>query len=97
MNYHTDYRQERFLIPEIKFHTTAVFYLNDNYIGGEISFIELDDEQNILWSYDYKPKAGDVVVFSSNEPIYHGVNTIESGEKYMIRTYLRFNQPPTPE
>lgn len=92
MNYHTDYQQERYKIPEPKAHTTTLFYLNDNYKGGEISFIELNDNKEIIWNYDYKPKAGDVVIFSSMHPLYHGVKTITEGEKYLIRTYWHSNE-----
>lgn len=97
MNHHTDYQQEQYFIPGVKFHTTAVFYLNDNYTGGEISFLELDENQNIIWQYDYKPKAGDLVVFSGKEPIYHGVNEVTNGEKYIIRLYWRYDEKPSEE
>jgi hypothetical protein len=87
MNFHTDYKQEDFHQPGPNKHTTAIFYLNDDYIGGEICFIELDQNQQIVWHDEYKPKAGDIVVFSSKAPIYHGVKTVESGNKYILRTY----------
>jgi hypothetical protein len=94
MNYHTDYQIEREGIPEAKFHTTGVFYLNDNYDGGEISFLELNNEQEIIQKIDYKPEQGDLVIFSSNFPIYHGVKQVLKGEKYIIRTYLRHEEKP---
>jgi hypothetical protein len=94
MNYHTDYQVEREGIPEAKFHTTGVFYLNDNYDGGEISFLELNNEQEIIQKIDYKPEQGDLVIFSSNFPIYHGVKQVLKGEKYIIRTYLRYEEKP---
>lgn len=94
MNYHTDYQQERYKIPGDKMHTTTLFYLNDDYKGGEIKFIELDENQEIIWDYTYKPKAGDVLVFSSMPPLYHGVNVIQTNEKYFIRTYWRFKEKP---
>lgn len=97
MTYHTDHEQHKYFLPGPKFHTTAVFYPNDNYTGGEISFLEVDDNQEILWVYDYKPKAGDVVVFSSMHPIYHAVKELQTGTKYIIRTYWRSNQTPTEE
>ena len=97
MNYHTDFIQERSSMPGFKFHTTALLYPNENYKGGEISFLELDDQNNILWYKDYKPKAGDVVVFSTRPPIYHGVLPNSEEEKYIIRTYWRTNEEPTKE
>jgi hypothetical protein len=47
MSYHTDYIQQKENFPGFKFHTTAVIYLNDNYEGGELSFIELDKNKEI--------------------------------------------------
>lgn len=87
MNFHTDYKVEAYNEPGGKKHTTAIFYLNDDYIGGEIAFLELDDNLQIKWYDEYKPQAGDVLVFSSMLPIYHGVKTVEQGNKYMLRTY----------
>lgn len=97
MTYHTDYIQEKHFLPGLKFHTTVLFYPNDNYEGGEISFLEVDNKKNILWYKDYKPKAGDVVVFSSRPPIYHGVLENKNAEKYIVRTYWRTNEEPTEE
>lgn len=94
LGHHTDYMQERSLIPEDKFDTTVLFYLNEDFDGGEISFIELDENLEIKWFYEHKPKAGDVVVFSTRHPIYHGVNPINSGRRYMIRTYWHTTQKP---
>jgi hypothetical protein len=87
MNFHTDYKVEEYNQPGVKKHTTAIFYLNDDYIGGEIVFLELDDNLQITWCDEYKPQAGDVLVFSSMHPIYHGVKTVEQGNKYILRTY----------
>jgi heme-degrading monooxygenase HmoA len=50
-----------------------------------------------LWVYDYKPKAGDVVVFPSTPPFYHSSLKTENGTKYIVRTYWRTNQEPTEE
>jgi predicted 2-oxoglutarate/Fe(II)-dependent dioxygenase YbiX len=87
MTYHTDYDQEQFYKPGLVFHTTVLLYPNDNYDGGEISFIEMDSEENVLWRHDYKPKAGDIVIFNSRPPIYHGVSPNLNAEKYIIRAY----------
>lgn len=97
MTYHTDDQQHRYFIPEAKFHTTAVVYPNDNYTGGEIAFVELDDNLEIKFAYKYKPKAGDIVVFSSKHPIYHAVKRLEEGVKYIIRMYWLNEQAPTNE
>jgi hypothetical protein len=48
MNYHVDFQEARYKIPDDKMYVTAVFYLNDNYTGGEISFIEVDKKKEII-------------------------------------------------
>lgn len=41
-------------------------------------------------AFRYKPRAGDVIVFPSNIPYYHGVQKVTKGEKYFIRTYWMY-------
>jgi len=58
-------------------HNTAygvVVYINDNYKGGEIFY----SKQNIV----YKPKAGDLVIHSSEEKCEHGVKVMIEGSRY---------------
>lgn len=99
MHHHTDFQREKTYQPGVKFGVTAVFYLNDNYEGGEVDFRFIQDEtlQVVLEDYSYKPSAGDVVIFLSGHPHYHGVRTVTSGDKYMIRTYWRYNQDAHPK
>lgn len=99
MHHHTDYQRERSYEPGLKFGITAVFYLNDDYDGGEVEFRFVKDEslEVVLEDYNYKPKAGDVVVFLSGHPHYHGVRPVSNGEKYIIRTYWRFDQEAHPK
>lgn len=52
----------------------SVIYLNDDYDGGEIYFPDQD--------IDFKPKAGTVVFFPSNNMFIHGVREILSGYRY---------------
>lgn len=52
----------------------SVIYLNDDYEGGEIYF----PDQGI----DFKPKAGTVVFFPSNNMFIHGVKEITNGNRY---------------
>lgn len=54
---------------------SMVFYLNDNYEGGEIEF----PNQGIT----IKPEAGSIIIFPSHEPYMHDPKTIISGIKYM--------------
>lgn len=98
MMHHTDYQREFSHNPGSKFAVTAVFYLNDDYEGGEVMFRFLDPEDiNVIKEdYSYKPQAGDIVVFMSGHPHYHGVRAISKGEKYIVRTYWRYNYPGHP-
>lgn len=82
MQYHTDFIISQRDMPGEKFHTTCTFYINDNYEGGEIEFYINGD------IVTHKPKAGDLVVFPSTEPYFHGVKTIPSGNKYFIRNFV---------
>lgn len=86
MNYHTDYRPEEAESPGDKFAITAVVYPNDDYDGGEIAFKILKEDGNKV-EIQYKPKAGDMVVFPSNHPYYHGVKRVYGSPKYIIRLY----------
>ena len=98
MMHHTDFQREFSHNPGLKFAITAVFYLNDNYDGGEVEFRFLDenDPSIIKEDYIYKPKQGDIVVFPSGPPHYHGVKAVFNGEKYIIRNYWRYDYPGHP-
>lgn len=52
----------------------VVVYINDNYEGGEIYYVN----QNVI----YKPKAGDLIIHSSEEKCKHGVKEVISGARY---------------
>ena len=95
MMYHTDYQRNIAYAPGEKFGITAVFYLNDDYDGGEVvyRFLNNDDINIVEEDYSYKPSKGDVVVFMSGHPHYHGVKSVKNGEKYMIRTYWKYDYP----
>jgi hypothetical protein len=74
MGPHVDYEGE----GKTDFYPTIsmVFYLNDNYTGGDLNF----PEQDVL----IKPEAGSLVVFPSHKPYYHDPRPVESGIKYMV-------------
>lgn len=93
MHYHTDYVGANAEAPGLKFAVTCTMYLNDDYEGGGLSFLE-EETGDVI---DYKPKAGDVVVFPSGDPItgtshyFHGVDKISNGDKYLVRTFWQYN------
>lgn len=99
MHYHTDYVGANAEAPGLKFAITCTMYLNDNYEGGGLSFLE-EETGDVI---DYKPKAGDVVVFPSGDPItgashyFHGVDKISNGDKYLIRTFWQYEYPGSKE
>jgi hypothetical protein len=60
---------------------STVFYLNDNYEGGEIEFPS--------FNVKYKPQAGDFIMFPSSYAYRHKVNPVVSGIRYAIASWLR--------
>jgi hypothetical protein len=93
MMYHTDFQREFAYEPGLKFGITAVFYLNDNYTGGEVVFkiVDKDNPSITKKDYTYKPEEGDILVFPSKHPYYHGVKAVTEGNKYIIRHYWRYD------
>jgi hypothetical protein len=90
MRYHSDYVREAIKGPGYKFVLTTTIYLNDNYSGGGIDFAVGNKLIN------YKPKAGDFVVFPSGHPEYstedgevylHAAEICKENEKYFIRMF----------
>jgi len=85
MQYHTDFIISEREMPGRKFFLTCTTYINDDYEGGDIEFYIGGK------LYNHKPKAGDILVFPSTEPYWHGVKTIRSGSKYFIRNFITFS------
>lgn len=82
MQYHTDHITSQKDMPGDKFFITCTMYINDDYEGGDIEFFM----DNTL--INHKPVAGDILVFPSTEPYYHGVKTIEKKEKFFVRNFV---------
>ncbi|NDF29895.1 MAG: 2OG-Fe(II) oxygenase [Nitrososphaeria archaeon] len=99
MHYHTDYRGFDAESPGKKYAITCTIYINDDYDGGGLSFLKEDSGEVI----DYKPEAGDIVIFPSGDPItgashyFHGVDRVDNGEKYFIRCFWSYDFEGTPE
>jgi len=73
---------------------TCMVYLNDNFEGGPTSFY--NDNQlhyhkvnpnNVL--YEFKPQAGDVLIFNSK--ILHDGGAVTSGFKYIMRSEVMYS------
>lgn len=84
MQYHTDFLISERAMPGDKFFLTCTTYINDNYDGGDICFYINGDFIN------HKPEAGDILVFPSGLPYYHGVKTIRNGNKFFIRNFIQY-------
>lgn len=63
---------------------TGTVYLNDDYEGGEISFLNEFDSRIVT----YKPKQGDLIVFPSAKPFFHAAQKMSGADKYLIRHFL---------
>lgn len=82
MQYHTDFIESEKDMPGNKFFITCTTYINDDYDGGSVEFYIDGDVVS------YKPKAGEILVFPSRKPYYHGVTNITNGQKYFIRNFM---------
>lgn len=64
--------------PQSTMDYTALFYLTDNYNGGEIEFPDID--------LTLKPSAGSVLIFPTTLP--HTALEVLGGDKYFIFMYI---------
>jgi len=55
---------------------SVLFYLNDNYLGGEIVFTKFD--------MCIKPEKNTLIVFPSSEEFSHSAEPVKSGVKYVV-------------
>jgi hypothetical protein len=59
---------------------STVYYINDNYLGGEINFPR--------FGISYKPKANEMIVFPSTYVYNHSVSEVTEGTRYSIVSWL---------
>ena len=101
--FHTDFHQPTGNKPGPQAEYTVTMYLNDDYVGGEIDyriFEGLDGEFDIidgeLFPKDksktinriqYRPQPGDIIIFPSRPPFYHGVRKVTEGTKRFVRMF----------
>ena len=85
INFHSDSPRYHEDEPGFKQMLSLTIYLNDDYEGGEIQF--LNDKENKLVTY--KPKAGDMTIFPSFHPFWHAAKPVVSGSnKYLLRVFI---------
>lgn len=60
---------------------STVYYLNEDYIGGEVCFPRFDIK--------IKPKSGDMLIFPSSFVYNHFVTEVEDGTRFSIASWLR--------
>jgi len=62
---------------------STLVYINDNYTGGSISFPDQD--------FSIKPDAGDLIIFPGNSSYRHEVTKVESGKRYTMPSWYKFD------
>jgi predicted 2-oxoglutarate/Fe(II)-dependent dioxygenase YbiX len=60
---------------------SAICYLNNDYVGGEIEFVN--------FGVKIKPEPGMLILFPSNYAYSHIAHPVEEGTKYAIVTWIR--------
>lgn len=63
-------------------HIASVYYINDDYVGGEINFPD--------HKLEIKPKANSLIIFPGNENYLHEVKKISDGDRYSSAMWFQF-------
>ena len=63
-------------------HIASVYYINDDYTGGEIDF----PDHNLK----IKPKANSLIIFPGNENYLHAVHKIVNNDRYSSAMWFQF-------
>jgi len=93
ISWHTDRRASTESAPGARPIITITIYLNDDYEGGEVSYLREEDNSIIT----YKPKAGDIVIFPSGKPFYHAARKVSKNNKYLLRQFVTWDYVGDPE
>lgn len=67
--------------PDFHRRISIVYYINDNYSGGELNFPRF----NLF----FKPKANQMILFPSTYVYNHSVSPVTKGERYAVVSWLR--------
>ena len=60
---------------------SLVYYLNDDYVGGEINFPR--------FGISYKPKANEALLFPSTYVYNHSVSEVKDGTRYAVVSWMK--------
>ena len=63
-------------------HIASVYYINDDYTGGEINFP--------VHNLNIKPKANSLIIFPGNENYLHEVREIIDNDRYSSAMWFQF-------
>lgn len=66
--------------PGINRRISTAYYLNDNYVGGEISFPR--------FNITYKPQANELILFPSTYVYNHSVAPVQDGIRYSVVSWI---------
>lgn len=67
--------------PDYHRRVSTVYYINDDYTGGEINFPR--------FGITFKPKANQMIVFPSTYVYNHSVSPVVEGTRYAVVSWLR--------
>ena len=96
ITFHTDAHKHRVGQPRAQQIITITIYINDDYEGGDVEFLnEIDEVPKVI---TYKPGAGDVTVFPSGIPYWHSAKAVTSGnKKVFVRVFAQWDYPGSKE
>lgn len=67
--------------PDFHRRISTLYYINDNYSGGEINFPR--------FNLSFKPKANQMIMFPSTYVYNHSVSPVTEGTRYAVVSWLR--------
>jgi predicted 2-oxoglutarate/Fe(II)-dependent dioxygenase YbiX len=67
--------------PDFHRRISTLYYLNENYLGGEINFPR--------FNLSFKPEANQMIVFPSTYVYNHSVSPVTEGQRYAVVSWLR--------
>jgi hypothetical protein len=67
--------------PSYHRRVSTIYYLNDNYTGGEINFPR--------FNITFKPKANQMILFPSTYVYNHSVSPVIEGERYAVVSWMK--------